>query len=321
MAPLLDMAVTMDRIGFFNPRVKSIMARTSPRIVCSVFFLISCVIGSLIYAQWLPIGVPVGSVFDTNNGRVVPNLVIWLPGNTQFAKSDTGTMFFTVYFFMRESLLLLGEIVPNCVSLFYLKKYFEQKKARVIAENGDLVQGHTSAKKEKPSTPMVKAVVESRGTNVQVVASSTPMATEGVAITSADQVIQNFAVQTIVRLSQADRSATIMALVLCSLSILTHKMSIMANVYTLLVPPGLAAGNLISQDYFFATSIMTICLLCIMFKKNFCHSICFIKKKDDLLWVIKHAANLIIFYSFNKNFKKVFRRYLGIRGVDDQNAS
>jgi hypothetical protein len=236
MAPLLDIAITMDRIGFFNPRVKALMARTSPRILCPIFFFISSLNGALYYAQTKPFGIPVGSVLDTSTGQVIPNLVIWAQSGTAFAKSDFGTVFFTVYLFARESILLVGEIVPNCVSLYYLKGYYSKKIAHVAKEN------------RLPNTADTKRTQSTSPTTFQ------NTATGAVVAARADQVIERVAAQQMADLSQADRNATVMALILCSLSMVTHTVTIGVNVYGLLGPNNLIASSLVSQIFGYATS-------------------------------------------------------------------
>jgi hypothetical protein len=76
MSSLLDMAITLDRIGFFSSYVKTCMARISPKSICTVFLAISCAIGSVIYAQWTPAGVPVGNVTDSTTGQIIVNYVV-----------------------------------------------------------------------------------------------------------------------------------------------------------------------------------------------------------------------------------------------------
>jgi hypothetical protein len=239
MAQLLDIVVTMDRIGFFNYRVKAFMTRIQPRVACAVFLVVSLINGSIYIIKGVPFGVPVGTVLDTSTGKVINNFVIWVPGTAEYAKTEVATMFFTVWFFVRESILLVGEIVPNCVSLYYLKDYYSKKMAQVVKEGGLL-----SKKKENTATPLANTVG---------------------AATTADQVVERVAAQQMAELSRADRSATVMALVLCSLSILSHTLTISASLFGLLQPTNLVASNLISQIYAYSTSNLIFFLVSILF--------------------------------------------------------
>jgi hypothetical protein len=238
LAPLLDIVVTIDRIAIFNKSVKAIMARASPRIVCAVCIAISVLNGLFYYAQSVPQGIPVGSVLDTSTGQVITDLVIWVPGNTQFADSEAGKLFFTVYFFVRESILMLGEIVSNCVSMFYLKGYYSKKMAQVIKENSP---SNRANKKKTTNVVSTTPLVNTAETVVAVVPTT-------------EQVVERVAAQQVARLSQADRNATVMALVLCLLSIITHTVTIGSNLYGTLQPTAVAGDTLKIQIYAFVTS-------------------------------------------------------------------
>jgi hypothetical protein len=238
MTSFLDIAVTMDRIGFFNKRVKAFMDRTSPRIVCLVLFPISCLIGSVYYAQVRPFGIQVGDVLDTSTGQVVSNFVIWASGNSEFANSAVGRLFFTVWFFVRESILMTGEIVPNCVSLYYLKGYYDKMMTEV---SGDIrlstvVKQKTNAKITNQQPDLLNA------------------APAGAVAETVDEVVARVAGQQMTLISQADRNATVMVFVLCSVSIITHSVTVAVNVYGLLQRTNLIASSLVSQVYGYATS-------------------------------------------------------------------
>jgi hypothetical protein len=296
MAQLLDIVVTIDRIGFFNNRVKAMMTRASPRIICFVFLILSCLNGLIYYARSVPFGVPVGSVLDTNTGQVITDFVIWVPGTAEISKSDAAILFFTVYFFVRESILMIGEIVPNCVSLYYLKGYYGKKMAQVVKENR---LSNTTGKKNGNSTSLTAKTT--------------------ITVATADQVIERVAAQQMTELSRADRSASLMAFVLCLLSILSHSVTIAASLYGLLQPVDLVASNLVSQIYAYAASKLFLNVnLILIVKMIFLNSIRIICK-DDLLLAVKHALNLVIFYSFNKSFKKVCRRCIGFGVGNEQN--
>jgi hypothetical protein len=69
-------------------------------------------------------------------------------------------------------------------------------------------------------------------------------------------------------LSKADRRATVMAIVLCSMSMVTHFVAIAANLYAQVVPTGLVASYLLSQIYAYAACMCFFLFCMIQFWAN-----------------------------------------------------
>jgi hypothetical protein len=268
---LLTICILLDRIANFNRHVRSWM--TVPyRYVCLIALIVTVVIDS----PYFFVFAPTASTYKLN---ATANITFWYSGTTDFAFSTIGTIITFVVYALRDVLVMGIEIALNIVSVLLLRAYLQKKLKLAASKPG--VSNPTGPNQLAPTltnqatTKIVMSTTAGDGVG-DVAITSNPALNKNAVVAKA--VIKAPAATTAEKVSSADRRAVIMVGVLCVLSVCEHTLIIAEIVY----------------PYFFFNL------------NNF-----ILYSLGDFTMLFKRFLDFFIFFFFNKNFKKVCKRYLG----------
>ncbi len=136
---ILDICITLDRIGNFNKRVKG-WIRLGPYKMCAIGFAVTLAVNFTPFFAYMPV-----PLLDPLSGVQVG----WYCGLTEFATTQFGTVLIIVVFAFRDLLLLIVEIVLNFVSVYFLSRHIK-KKAK-IEKRSNYVTPTTGSTAQRPS--------------------------------------------------------------------------------------------------------------------------------------------------------------------------
>jgi hypothetical protein len=241
---MLDLIITLDRISFFHKSIKKIFI-LGPYKLCGVILAFCIVTDFPFYFNY-----SVNMFTFTVNGTQLVHAWFGLPST--YSYSEVGKIVTLVIESFRDVFLLLAELALSVVSIYCLRKYFKNRLRLLINK--------TASSKRTNEGRTVNETVNQTGlrTNTHAVVQETK--------SKAGK--QN-------EVSSADLRSTIMAIVICSLSMLEHLSLLGCVVY-----PYLNANYLITAYICFGSSAG---------------------------YGLKHSANFFIFYFFNKKFSEKLR--------------
>ena len=242
----LDILVCIERCSFFIKKLKSAMSIT-PKNICSVLFLTSIIIGLPYFFLLSP------HYFDAplDENQIYK---IWFMDYSQFGRSTAGKIVAHLLRFTKDVLLLIIEILVNITSVYILKKHFNIKKNILLNKN----------RLSRESMDKLEIKLNS----------SEPKRTQSIYDSSQVLAFVNVDPLSIFKLNKIERANTILAIFMCSFSIIIHIL------------------NLFYEIYFYVSYDMLGLILFAI---------------SNFFIVFKCFSCFFFFYLFNSRFKKIFK--------------
>lgn len=279
---LLDIAILLDRIAFFNKRVKAFMTKISPTAMCSMALTFAVVIDCSYYFIWKP----TSKTVMLNSTQA---FTVWFTSNTEFANTKFGTLLTFAMFILTDAVIMVINLVLNMISAYYMRKHLGNKlrvtslrlkmspltKVTSLAkliQRGETIQAKNNINLSTMDSCSPETFPQ---LGVQPQTSRTE-ATEPLVVSNVRIKRQKSASD---QLASRNLKSTFMVIFMCVLSIVEHLIMITCNYYI-----------------FYSLNFSTFALSAVA----------------NFVMTFKHSFNFIIFYSFNTNFKRVCRRFLGI---------
>jgi hypothetical protein len=237
-ASILDIAITLDRIGNFNIRVKA-WIKLGPYKICAIGFLATVLLNFADYLAYMP-----APLLDPSTN----NQIGWYCEVSEFGMSEAGSIILFIIYAVRDLLLLIIGIGLNFISVYFLSKHMK-KKANLV-RRGTQVEPNMTA--YQPRMSMFEHCLR----NLTITRKST--------IRSRSRTISH----------TADRNLTIMAILLSLLSMCEHVTYLTAVIFPF------------SSEDLFAYNLIAFA--------------------GDFTVTFKQACNFLVFFAFNKCFRKLF---------------
>lgn len=125
----IDIAVLIDRLSIFSPKLKSVYEKTSANHICIATFLIDLAINFPYFFVFQPIIIEL-YYYETNKTRVALYEVHFV-GPTEFALSTLGQIVAYIIYALRDLICILIIIILNLLNLFFIKRYLK-KKTKIV---------------------------------------------------------------------------------------------------------------------------------------------------------------------------------------------
>jgi hypothetical protein len=208
---ILDIIITLDRISFFNRRVKSLLVLSAYR-TCLVGLIATFLINFSCFCVFQPT-----PLINAKTGEQVG----WYSALTPFGLSQPGIIVSYIVSLYRDFALLFIEIAVNFVSVYYLRRHLKNKSK--------LIHGTTQA------TAYPVKVVDQMETTFTVTVYQTRQNTErNTAIPTLGKrntALPNLGSTKKSSESRVNRKLTLMAMCLSLLSIFDHFMYVLAVIW------------------------------------------------------------------------------------------
>jgi hypothetical protein len=257
---ILDLLFTLNRITIFCKPVKKLFV-LGPYKLCAAI-LAFCVITDVPYYMTYSPRLYTFSVFNSTN-----IVQLWYTGISDFSYSDIGTILTILLECWRDLFLALAEIAVNIWLIFCLKAYLKQRAALL----------HRRPMLPTVANPMAVETIETAGNAINNNGAVSSSTTRNL-VKKTKKPTQTTGQQS--EVSSADLRSTVMAIVVCALTIYVHISLIACIIY----------------PYFDPTNMSTIAYL---------------SYGAIISAAFKYAANFFVFYFFNKKFAeklhKMFR--------------
>ena len=123
---ILEIAILLERITIMNPFVKKHFTISSKKMILITFF--PCLLYNSLYSLvFVPYNGGDFYYLDKNGKESVKSF--WYVSTSDLANSPIGSKALIVFYFLRDVLTLITNIILSIVSLVEMKKYFNKKKS------------------------------------------------------------------------------------------------------------------------------------------------------------------------------------------------
>jgi hypothetical protein len=121
---VIDIVITIDRIG--KLRMKEFIKIGAYK-VCAVSFAFSVAVNFVYCFAYKPGSIVYNEEIVGPAGQIIHGYTRWVISLTDFATSELGNILLLVLYTFRDLILMLVEIIVNCVSLFFIRKFVNSK--------------------------------------------------------------------------------------------------------------------------------------------------------------------------------------------------
>jgi hypothetical protein len=219
----IDIVITLDRIGNFYKRVGSWMQNTRPYVVCPILF-------GLCFMVNLPYFFQYKATAFTGRLNRTENFTVYFSDTSPFAQSELGKAMVYLVLIIRDTGVLVVQLVLNLSSLFLLKRFLRHKML----------------------------MVSRRTTTIPTLNSADP---SQLTVTEHEILNEN--------VSNADVRATWMVFIMCMLSICEHALMLANSIYPLIHSDLTGFVLYAVNNFFWALRRFTEPILFYSFNANF----------------------------------------------------
>jgi len=121
----IDIAVLIDRLSIFLPRLRSVYEKLQANHICISVFFVDLIINFPYFFVFQPIIIPL--YYHETNKSGVELYEAYFVGPTDFALSTTGQIVTYIVYAIRDFACILIIIILNLLNLYFIKRYLRVK--------------------------------------------------------------------------------------------------------------------------------------------------------------------------------------------------
>ena len=129
----VEIAVLVDRLSLFLPKLKSIYEKLNANHICIAVFFIDLIINFPYFFVFQPIIIPL--YYHDENKTQVELYEAYFVGPSDFALSITGQVVTYVIYALRDFACILIIVILNFLNLFFIKRHLRNKSKMIKGSN------------------------------------------------------------------------------------------------------------------------------------------------------------------------------------------